>query len=1370
MLASCNKDEHQHSYTSSVTTPATCSNPGVETFTCSCGYAYTQIIPATGDHDWQVLQVYPNSCESDGYTVYECSVCHEQKQGDWTAKRDHKYEAVETVEATCTTDGYQIMQCSYCGDRYTDDQYSAEHKATGHKWIVNTDPADPADLTDAEGWKVVKAADCLNAAQLERECSVCHEKEQKTGAAATGHMVTVNGKLTVKTDNLCKVNEQLVDAEGNKIYAFECENENCPVEVVVDARGNTKHFIKAVDHVMETVKEHINCEDTDDDKSYILEKCKNCDTEWTGADSEDGYKKTYVDEAGHDFNTVQTDGETDVVVCIKDDGLETRGDYLEYMRSVVDFTTYQANWQNYVTAWNNAYKTVNKGAEDASITDASKLSISRVCARCGEVTVANGHHYVIAKYVDGSFTEYEKDEEGALVDYSKEVTVVSMNCRYVQICPDCGTINAHGKHQNVAAATCRADGLCADCGLPVNGQLKHEYVNVATVIDYKNSSTPAEKALYNAYVKVSATETWMTPVKGDCDSKETTVYVCKQCLLDAVDEKNEVVWNQATELPATATDNGPVAAKAATNAYVITRENAHDYQPTYFSLSATDTTATTLRADQVSCQIGYKEALICSKCGDVYINVPVGDNPETKDVNEAENNPKNEDRGFTDANGFLLDYTSETLEGLKGDADKAPTMGTITVEQLAKLVAEDHYGEHLLYLTANYAEMNGYSAHSCLGEAATLPYTCLNCGTIVQLSATQVSDVNDETKPNDVKNTFEFATVAEVEAATGLKHQDDENNYNFYACAKEGNSGVEGGDLVTATVGVQAIENAKDVRHAGKVLACGIHCDANVNGKTCNVESNGGAHTAVTVSYQLKSGMKEFYDGYSVKIAVVGANKVNPASTDTTINAYITELLDAQTVASCVDTGFEAPSRANFMKDGAAVAGNYLVLVDANGKAYQLIDDSGMVADADDSAVVFYSEDRAVNNEGDAKVADIDDVTSVQSIDTYFVYWETTGEVPTNAPVSASTSASLTLALKNDPKEVTENGTKYDVYTVNVTKSFKITTKPDIPEKQTNEVRVVFELNGNTLTMDLENVDDSSKGVWLVQNELVFQNGNVVVESNGNAAFDVDAGASLTMDNVVLTTDNNAIRTDPTTEAGAEINLNKTTINSNGDFGVGTNANNVNNATTKDVVINIVDSNIFMNLNDKNEAGKGENVDNTALFINVPSKVTVEGSTLVANRQVVMVRGGLLEMSDSKLILEAASITGDSLTMDWGDGNTAPRAAMLLGNKNRSDSETAYQYKTTVILENVAFDVDAGDRTVVIASDYEESTILKQEDTKFPAGTADENKTFDNISTMPIMVYLDAGNCVTDKQIDFVPGYIPGTIQLIDCGNASGIY
>ena len=254
--------------------------------------------------------------------------------------------------------------------------------------------------------------------------------------------------------------------------------------------------------------------------------------------------------------------------------------------------------------------------------------------------------------------------------------------------------------------------------------------------------------------------------------------------------------------------------------------------------------------------------------------------------------------------------------------------------------------------------------------------------------------------------------------------------------------------------------------------------------------------------------------------------------------------------------------------------------------------------------------------------------------------------------------------------------------------------------------------------------------------------------------------------------------------------INNSTINAAGAYAVSTNASIKKAegapvtgdetqisvvATDPEVKITITNSTLTAGVDYNNSTGKYENnnnVEGTALFINVPSVVTVDGSTLVANRQVVMVRGGELEMSDSTIeLVKDDDVTGD-LNMEWGDGTAAPHAAMLLGNMNRASQnpEKAYQYKTTVILDNVTFDVEAGDRTVVIASEYEESTICKQEDTKFPAGTVDENKTFDNISTMPIMVYLDAGNCVTDKQIDFVPGYIPGTIQLIDCGNASGIY
>ena len=45
-------DVHSHSYTAEVTTAATCTTPGVKTYTCSCGSFYTEPISATG-HSYQ---------------------------------------------------------------------------------------------------------------------------------------------------------------------------------------------------------------------------------------------------------------------------------------------------------------------------------------------------------------------------------------------------------------------------------------------------------------------------------------------------------------------------------------------------------------------------------------------------------------------------------------------------------------------------------------------------------------------------------------------------------------------------------------------------------------------------------------------------------------------------------------------------------------------------------------------------------------------------------------------------------------------------------------------------------------------------------------------------------------------------------------------------------------------------------------------------------------------------------------------------------------------------------------------------------------------------------------------------------------------
>lgn len=42
------EEVHTHSYTSAVTTAATCTTAGVRTYTCACGASYTEAIPATG--------------------------------------------------------------------------------------------------------------------------------------------------------------------------------------------------------------------------------------------------------------------------------------------------------------------------------------------------------------------------------------------------------------------------------------------------------------------------------------------------------------------------------------------------------------------------------------------------------------------------------------------------------------------------------------------------------------------------------------------------------------------------------------------------------------------------------------------------------------------------------------------------------------------------------------------------------------------------------------------------------------------------------------------------------------------------------------------------------------------------------------------------------------------------------------------------------------------------------------------------------------------------------------------------------------------------------------------------------------------------
>ena len=103
---------HTHSYTSSVTKAATCTETGVRTYRCSCGDSYTESIAALG-HSYTTTTTQP-TCTEAGKTVTTCSRCGDSSTTVIAAK-GHTYGGyVYNNDATCTKDGTQTRTCITC--------------------------------------------------------------------------------------------------------------------------------------------------------------------------------------------------------------------------------------------------------------------------------------------------------------------------------------------------------------------------------------------------------------------------------------------------------------------------------------------------------------------------------------------------------------------------------------------------------------------------------------------------------------------------------------------------------------------------------------------------------------------------------------------------------------------------------------------------------------------------------------------------------------------------------------------------------------------------------------------------------------------------------------------------------------------------------------------------------------------------------------------------------------------------------------------------------------------------------------------------------------------------------------------------------
>ena len=130
----------EHEYTSAVTTPATCADEGVMTYTCSkCGNAYTESIPVDAKaHAYEEVVTKEATCTEDGEITYTCSVCGDAYT-ETVKAIGHDYISAVTKEPTCAEIGEKTFACAHCGDTYTE-----EIDALGHddgEWIVTSEPS-----------------------------------------------------------------------------------------------------------------------------------------------------------------------------------------------------------------------------------------------------------------------------------------------------------------------------------------------------------------------------------------------------------------------------------------------------------------------------------------------------------------------------------------------------------------------------------------------------------------------------------------------------------------------------------------------------------------------------------------------------------------------------------------------------------------------------------------------------------------------------------------------------------------------------------------------------------------------------------------------------------------------------------------------------------------------------------------------------------------------------------------------------------------------------------------------------------------------------------------------------------------------------
>lgn len=177
-----------------VTTPATCTAPGVKTYTCAkCGKTRTEPLGVL-DHDLKVTPAKAATCDEAGNKeYYTCSVCkkvfkdangaEEYTVNEWViGALGHETTLTPAKAATCGAAGNSAYYtCSRCNKYFSD--ANGANEIAKDSWVI------PASGNHDYDEEVTKPASCTEKGEKKLTCKVCSHTET-VEIPAQGHDMT----------------------------------------------------------------------------------------------------------------------------------------------------------------------------------------------------------------------------------------------------------------------------------------------------------------------------------------------------------------------------------------------------------------------------------------------------------------------------------------------------------------------------------------------------------------------------------------------------------------------------------------------------------------------------------------------------------------------------------------------------------------------------------------------------------------------------------------------------------------------------------------------------------------------------------------------------------------------------------------------------------------------------------------------------------------------------------------------------------------------------------------------------------------------------------------------------------------------------